>query len=181
MLPIGMASSALSGPVDDGPDERTLPDRPPACGEGPPGHRAVVQSVAIMRATSVGSGSAHKADWWSRWLYVRAARLRGQTRRRVFASSVEIVQAPEADVIRRATTAEPLDHALRVDLLVGLLAGLDHRQRFGLALVRQGPAELFESDRAWIPAVLVAVDIVGAAVSRVGVVTRWGGLDTTPT
>jgi hypothetical protein len=135
-----------------------------------------------MLGTSVRSTSAHEVDWWDRWLNVRAARLRGQTRRRVFATVVEIVQAPasEADAIRTATTAEPLDHPLRVDLLVGLLAGLDHRHRFGLALVRQGPAEILETDRAWIPAVLVAVDIADAALPRVGVVTRWGGLDATP-
>jgi hypothetical protein len=113
---------------------------------------------------------------------MRSARLRGQTRRRVFATLVEIVQAPavEAEAIRSSMPVEPLDHALRVDLLIGMLGGLDRGRRFGLALVRQGPAELFETDRAWIPAVLVAVDIAEASLPRVGVVTRWGGLDTTP-
>jgi hypothetical protein len=84
------------------------------------------------------------------------------------------------EAIRSATPVEPLDHALRVDLLIGMLAGLGRAQRFGLALVRQGPAEVFESDRAWIPAVLVAMDIADVSRPRVGIVTRWGGLDTTP-
>jgi hypothetical protein len=113
---------------------------------------------------------------------MRVARLRAQTRRRKFTNLLELVQAPSsgAGAIMRTRPVESLDHALRVDLLVGMLACVDQRHLLGLALVRQGPAELFETDRAWIPAVLVAADITGSALARVGVVTRWGGIDTTP-
>jgi hypothetical protein len=135
-----------------------------------------------MPCTLNRSSSFHVVDWWDRWLMMRVARLRTQTRRRIFANLLELVQAPSsgADAIMRTHPVEPLDHALRVDLLVGMLAALDQRHLLGLALVRQGPAELFETDRAWIPAVLVAADITGSALPRVGVVTRWGGIDTTP-
>jgi hypothetical protein len=135
-----------------------------------------------MPCTLNRSSSFHVVDWWDRWLMMRVAQLRTQTRRRIFANLLELVQAPSsgADAIMRTHPVEPLDHALRVDLLVGMLAGLDQRHLLGLALVRQGPAELFETDRAWIPAVLVAADITGSGLPRVGVVTRWGGIDTTP-
>lgn len=135
-----------------------------------------------MTSTLDRSSSSHGVDWWDRWLRLRVTRLRTQTRRRIFANLLELVPAPpsEAEAIMRTRPVEPLDHALRVDLLVGMLAGLDQRHLLGLALVRQGPAELFETDRAWIPAVLVAADITGSALPRVGVVTRWGGIDTTP-
>jgi hypothetical protein len=135
-----------------------------------------------MCATPGRSSSAQAVDWWDRWLKVRVGRLRDQTRRRVFATLLEIVQAPDdrAEAIVTTTPVEPLDHALRVDLLLWMLGGLDQRHDLGLALVRPGPAELFESDRAWVPAILVATDIAEATLPRIGVVTRWGGLDTTP-
>jgi hypothetical protein len=134
-----------------------------------------------MPSTFSHSSSA-PVDWWDRWLRVRVTRLRTQTRRRIFANLLEIVQAPfsVAAPIMRTSPVEPLDHALRVDVLVGLLAGLDRRHLLGLAVVRPGPAELLETDRAWIPAMLVAADITESALPRVGVVTRWGAIDTTP-
>jgi hypothetical protein len=135
-----------------------------------------------MPATLNCANPTQDGDWWERWLRVRVACLRAQTRRRVFTTLLEIVQTPvfEAQTILRTSPVEPLDHALRVDVLVRMLAGLDRRHPLGLALVRQGPAELFETDRAWIPAVLVAADIAESSIPRVGVVTRWGGIDTTP-
>jgi hypothetical protein len=144
-----------------------------------------VQSVGIVKSTAdtvVHPSTAHAVDWWSRWLTVRVARLRGQTRLRVFATLLEIVQTrgDHAEAIRRIGPVEPIDHALRVDLLALMLIGIDRRHRLGVALVRQGPAELLETDRAWIPAVVVAADIAEAMLPRVGIVTRWGGLDITP-
>lgn len=142
----------------------------------------MMQSVAIMPDTPAGSSSDHAVDWWTRWLSSRVTRLRGQTRRRIFATLLEVVEAPNdhAEAIRRITLVEQMDHALRVDLSVRVLAGFDRRHRHGLALVRQGPAELFETDRAWIPAVMVAADIAEAMLPQVGIVTRWGALDITP-
>lgn len=144
-----------------------------------------MQSVGIVKTmadTVVHSPSAHADDWWSRWLTVRVARLRGQTRLRIFATLLEIVRIREdhAGAIKRISPVEPMDHALRVDLLALMLTGIDRRHRLGVALVRQGPAELFETDRAWIPALVVAADIAEAMLPRVGIVTRWGGLDITP-
>ena len=147
-----------------------------------------MQSVAIVKSRAdadVSSSSSHAVDWWSRWLNDRVARLRGQTRLRIFATLLEIVQTREnhAETIWTISPVEPMDHALRVDQLALMLTGIDRRHRLGVALVRQGPAELFETDRAWIPAVVVAADIAEAGagqVPRVGIVTRWGGLDITP-
>jgi hypothetical protein len=142
----------------------------------------MMQSVAIMPDTPASSSSDHAVDWWTRWLSSRVTRLRGQTRRRIFATLLEVVEAPNdhAEAIRRIPLVEQMDHALRVDLLVRVLAGIDRRRRHGLALVRQGQAELFETDRAWIPAVMVAADIAEAMLPQVGIVTRWGALDITP-
>jgi hypothetical protein len=169
--------------MSDPKGERYRTDHP--CGEPRLGRGAIVQSVAIVKSmadTVVHSSSADAVDWWKRWLDIRVARLRCQTRLRNFATLLEIVHTREdhAEAIRRISPVEPMDHALRVDLLAPMLTGIDRGDHLGVALVRHGPAELFETDRAWIPAVLVAADIAEAMLPRVGIVTRWGGLDITP-
>jgi hypothetical protein len=126
--------------------------------------------------------------------------LRCRTRRQVFAPSARVyllrgdgqpVTDPSSDLL--APTGTVLDHALRVDLAV---AGIDavlasftslwtsRRRRphhfaplATLVLVRPGPLEVLEEDRAWGRAWLIACGIVGVEPGPVYAASRAGWID----
>lgn len=117
------------------------------------------------------------------WLRARVLALRASTRRRVFPGSVELVPAGgaagEAPVASWRYDEEPLDHALRVDVLVRLLTDCACRGvwRVGLVHVRPGSHEPTDLDFGWAAAGATAASISGVDVHSVLVVSRWGWLD----
>ena len=84
---------------------------------------------------------------------------------------------------------EPLDHALRVDLLLGLLdmlgdagppAGAVPETPLRLVVTRSGPGTLESADLAWRAAWPTACAVAGEAAVGTGttaVVTRYGFVD----
>lgn len=126
--------------------------------------------------------------------------LRCRTRRRIFAPSARVyllrpdglpVANPSADLLIPSTPL--LDHALRVDLAVdGIDAVLRsfitmwQARRAGpcpfepiaaLVVVRPGPLEILEEDRAWGRAWLVACGVVGVTAGPVYAASRSGWVD----
>jgi hypothetical protein len=126
--------------------------------------------------------------------------LRSRTRRRIFTSSAAVhlltrdgepTDESSGDLLAEAANAS-LDHALRVDLAVRSLGNLvlarqppgaavrespTARARATMIVVRPGPLESLEQDRAWWRSWLVASDIVGVEPAPVYAVTRLGWLD----
>lgn len=140
--------------------------------------------------------------------------LRRRTRRRVFPPSAyvypttpdgRLYAVEPVDLLARLTVGDlrarnlrarnrrsgELDHALRVELLLGglerligstghqLPAELDAPSEFRAAaiVVRSGPVEPSDEDRAWWRALIIASGVLGTGAAAVYAVTRRGWLD----
>ena len=126
--------------------------------------------------------------------------LRCRTRRRIFAPSARVyllrpdgqpVVNPSGDLL--IPSAPVLDHALRVDLAIdgidavlGAFTTMWKARRAGrcpfepvaaLVVVRPGPLEILEEDRAWGRAWLVACGVVDVTAGPVYAASRAGWVD----
>jgi hypothetical protein len=127
----------------------------------------------------------NRADLSADWLHSRVCELRRLTRRRLFDPAVELVAPPYAGstgprplVSRGVPAAEPLDHALRVDLLLGLLGLLPTgRDPLHLVVTRPGPAVVSGPDLAWYAAWSAASEVAGRTAGTTAAVTRYGFVD----
>ena len=113
------------------------------------------------------------------WLQTQVCELRRRTRRRVFATVLDLVYTGPGStrtiLACEIPTGDQLDHALRVDLLVGLLAGLaEYGHRTNLLVTRSGPGPAGGTDRGWHAAWTVAGGILGRPPGTTAVVTRYG-------
>jgi hypothetical protein len=118
------------------------------------------------------------------WLHARVCELRRRTRRRVFDPVLDLVTATRTGVrplvTRWLPTAEPLDHALRVDLLLALRDTVAaERVPLHLVVTRAGPGTLESTDLAWRAAWCTACGVDEAAAGTTAVVTRYGFVDVT--
>lgn len=115
---------------------------------------------------------------WARWLRWRVAALRASTRCRQFPATLEIVpvehDAGAAAPVRWTLPGEPLDHALRVEVLARLLRP---GQPLAVVAVRPGDPEPDDADYAWLAAACTATEVTGADVDAVVALSRWGWSD----
>ncbi len=127
------------------------------------------------------STRADAPDLPADWLHTRVCGLRLRTRRRAFDAVLDIVGAPPgAPLVSRSLPAgEPLDHALRVDLLLSLYDDARGAASGALHLVvtRPGPVVLETSDLAWRFAWATACAVAGDEAGTTAVVTRYGFVD----
>jgi hypothetical protein len=120
------------------------------------------------------------ADLSADWLHSCVCGLRRRTRRRLFDPAVDLVRT-DGPAVRPLVgcclpASEPLDHALRVDLLLGLVAGTGPA-RLHLVVTRPGPAALTDTDLAWYAAWSAACAVVDRIAGTTAVVTRYGFVD----
>jgi hypothetical protein len=116
------------------------------------------------------------------WLHARVCELRRRTRRRVFDPALDLVTATRTGVrplvTRWLPAAEPLDHALRVDLLLALRDTAEvGRAPLHLVVTRAGPGTLESTDLAWRSAWCTACGVDEADAGTTVVVTRYGFVD----
>jgi hypothetical protein len=106
------------------------------------------------------------------WLGARVCDLRRRTRRRVFATELDVVSPGGVPVASRSVAVgEFLDHGLRVDLLLGLLPGPPGTH---LVVTRPGPAELEPADLGWLAAWTAAHGVTATTPGPVWLVCRYG-------
>lgn len=124
-----------------------------------------------------------RAHPFAGWLRARVITLRSATRRRTFPAAVELV-APGTPADDDALAVwnygdESTDHALRVDVLVRLLADCSSRGVSAVALVhvRPGPHEPTDLDHGWAAATRTAAAISAVEVVNVLALSRWGWHD----
>lgn len=121
-----------------------------------------------------------------RALLAEVRSLRSRTRRQSFVPTVHVrgidgsgapTGAGSADLL--AAVRSPLDHALRVDLLVAATAGLRSAPHAAAAVfvVRPGPVEVTDDDLGWLRAWRVASDIAAVVAGPVWAIGRRGWLD----
>ena len=116
------------------------------------------------------------------WLHARVCELRRRTRRRAFDPVLDVVSAGRTGVrplvTRWLPAAEPLDHALRVDLLLGLRDAVPADDALlHLVVTRAGPGSLESTDLAWRAAWCIACAVDGSGAGTTAVVTRYGFVD----
>jgi hypothetical protein len=99
-------------------------------------------------------------------------------RRRHFPALLHVGVPGGAEEVFATEPDEPLDHALRADVIAALLQRA--RRRHGTApmlwLTRPGPLELQDVDAAWLAAARTATAEAGVGLTLV-IVTRRGWLD----
>jgi hypothetical protein len=124
----------------------------------------------------------HETDAIARWLRRRVARLRAETRRRMFPTCVEVL---DADSVVRSPyqgcadawvgDSRPPDRGLRVDLLCRLWGA---RTTAVVVIVRPGRHEVrTDEDAEWFGAAVQAAAILDATLAAFVVVSRWGWRD----
>lgn len=103
--------------------------------------------------------------------------LRRATRRRLFDPAAELVAPGPRPVLTHRLPLEPLDHGLRVDLLVQFLSYAAQPGPLHLVLIRPGSAVLTGTDLAWYAAWSAASRSTGRTVAAAAAVTRYGFVD----
>jgi hypothetical protein len=104
--------------------------------------------------------------------------LRGSERRRLFAPVLHVGDPGRVDAAYGVRGDEPLDHALRCDLLSALLRRVDDGGPVAplVWLTRTGAHALHDQDAAWLAAARAAYAEAGRPLTLV-VVTRQGWWD----
>jgi len=115
------------------------------------------------------------------WLHARVCELRRRTRRRLFDPVLDVAGGfPLRPLVGRCLPAgEPLDHGLRVDLLLSLYddAHAASSGRLHLVVTRSGAAVLESTDLAWAASWRTACAVAGDVAGTTTILTRYGFVD----
>jgi hypothetical protein len=137
--------------------------------------------VDLEMSADMSAGS-DAPDLPADWLHARVCELRRRTRRRLFDPVLDVVGASPVRPLAGSClpAGEPLDHALRVQLLLGLYD--ESRGTSGavlhLVVTRPGPAALESGDLGWRFAWTTACAVADDRAGTTTIVTRYGFVDT---